>query len=127
MIIDKELINELLNQATKSERLRKNFDLRNSPSDTSQRMLNALQPGTKVLIHNHKDTTETVICIYGRLEEIFYEPINKENTEFKEISRILLCPTEGKYGMQIPAGIWHNINVIEPSLIFEAKDGIYKG
>lgn len=127
MIIDKKFITQLLEKATSSDRQRQNFDLRNSESDTSQRMLNALQPGTQVPIHRHEDTAETVICLYGKLEEIFYEPINKENTEFRETSRVLLCPTEGKYGMQIPISEWHSINVIEPSVIFEAKDGIYKG
>lgn len=127
MIINETFISQLLEKATSSNRLRQNFDLRNSESDTSQRMLNALQPGTQVPIHRHEDTAETVICLYGKLEEIFYEPINKENTKFRETSRVLLCPTEGKYGMQIPISEWHSINVIEPSVIFEAKDGIYKG
>lgn len=127
MIFDRDFICRLLDNANESERLRQNYDLRNSTADTSQRMLNALQPGTKVSIHRHTDTVETVICIYGRLEEIFYEPTNTENTEFKETQRFLLCPTEGNYGMQVPAGIWHSIHVIEPSVIFEAKDGAYKG
>lgn len=127
MIFDKDFICNLLERAASSERLRQNYDLRNSAEDTSQRMLNALQPGTKVPIHQHADTAETVICIYGRLEEIFYEPINAEHTEFKETQRILLCPAEGNYGMQIPSGVWHSINVIEPSIIFETKDGAYKG
>lgn len=127
MIFDKDFICNLLERAASSERLRQNYDLRDSAEDTSQRMLNALQPGTKVPIHRHTDTAETVICVYGRLEEIFYEPINAEYTEFKETQRILLCPAEGNYGMQIPAGVWHSINVIEPSIIFEAKDGAYKG
>lgn len=126
MIFNEEFVTQLLNYAASSKRLRQNFDLRNSINDTSQRMLNALQPGTQVPIHRHEDTAETVICLYGKLEEIFYEPTNKENTEFRELSRILLCPTEGKYGMQIPINKWHSINVIEPSVIFEAKDGIYK-
>lgn len=126
MIFDKIFLDELLQKATVSERLRQNFDLRNSSADTSQRMFNALQPGTKVQIHRHEDTSETVICVCGRLEEIFYEPVNADNSEFKEISRILLCPNEGKFGMQIPTGVWHSINVIEPSVIFEAKDGAYK-
>lgn len=126
MIFDKIFLDELLEKATVSERLRQNFDLRNSSADTSQRMLNALQPETKVPIHRHEDTSETVICVCGKLEEIFYEPVNGDNTEFRETSRILLCPDEGKFGMQIPAGLWHSINVIEPSVIFEAKDGAYK-
>lgn len=127
MIFDKNFICHLLEKAASSERLRQNYDLRNSAEDTSQRMLNALQPGTQVPIHRHTDTAETVICLCGRLEEIFYEATNAEHTEFKETQRILLSPTESNYGMQIPAGVWHSINVIEPSVIFEAKDGAYKG
>lgn len=127
MIFNKDFICQLLDSASSSERLRQNYDLRNSAEDTSQRMMNALQPKTQVPIHRHTDTAETVICISGRLEEIFYESTNIDNTEFKEISRFMLCPSEGNYGMQIPAGTWHSINVIEPSVIFEAKDGAYKG
>lgn len=127
MVFDKNFICRLLESASSSERLRQNYDLRNSSADTSQRMMNALQPGTQVPIHRHIDTAETVICVSGRLEEILYESTNIDNTEFKEISRFMLCPSEGSYGMQIPAGIWHSINVIEPSVIFEAKDGAYKG
>lgn len=127
MIFNKDFICQLLDRANLSERLRQNYDLRNSAEDTSQRMMNALQPGTRVPIHRHTDTAETVICISGQLEEIFYESANIDNSEFKEISRFMLCPSEGNYGMQIPAGTWHSINVIEPSVIFEAKDGAYKG
>lgn len=127
MVFDKEFLDQLLDKASVSERLRQNFDLRNSSSDTSQRMLNALQPGTVVPIHNHADTAETVICLCGKLEEIFYKLSDTDSSRFEEVSRHLLCPSEGKYGMQIPAGVWHSINVMEPSVIFEAKDGAYKG
>lgn len=87
-------------------------------------MLNALAVGTDVPIHRHEDTAETVICLCGRLEEIIYE---RDGESFKEVSRFLLCPHEGRYGMQVPMGTWHTINVLEPSVIFEAKDGIYRG
>lgn len=127
MFFDKDFLDQLLDKASVSERLRQNFDLRNSSDDTSQRMLNALQPGTVVPIHNHPDTAETVICICGKLEEIFYKLSDIDNSTFEEVSRHILCPDEGKYGMQIPAGVWHSINVMEPSVIFEAKDGAYKG
>lgn len=126
MVFDKELMSQLLEKAASSERLRQNFDLRNSDKDTSQRMLNALQLGTEVPVHRHTDTSETVICVCGKLEEILYESVNADATEFKEIERILLCPSEGRYGVQIPTGVWHSIYVLEPSVIFEAKDGAYK-
>lgn len=123
-IFDQALLNSLLEQAKASPRLRMNYDLRTSSADTSQRMLNALIPTTEVPIHRHEETSETVVCLCGRLEEIFYE--ETEGGEFKEIACYLLCPTEGKYGIQIPIGVWHTINVLEPSVIFEAKDGAYQ-
>lgn len=124
MIIDQNLIEDLWKQAAESPRLRQNYDLRTSGADTSQRMLNALQPGTEVPIHRHEDTSETVICLCGRLEEMIYEAL--PDGTFQEVSRELLCPAEGRYGMQIPKGAWHTIRVLEPSVIFEAKDGAYQ-
>ena len=138
MEFDKDFLGKLFEQAVTNPRLRQNFYLRTSPADTSQRMLNALLPGTKVPIHRHENTTETVICLVGKLEEIIYEEVNEyiyeatsccddviRQKKIKEISRQILSPAEGKFGIQIPAGTWHTINVIEPSVIFEAKDGAY--
>ena len=138
MVIDNQFLDSLLEQAKNSPRLRQHFDLRTSSNDTSQRMLNALQPDTEVPIHKHEDTSETVISLCGRLEEIIYEEVVEYSREeasrtedivrkqtFKEVERHLLCPTEGLYGIQIPAGAWHTIRVIEPSIIFEAKDGAF--
>ncbi len=144
MEFDKEFLGKLFEQAMENPRLRQNFDLRTSPADTSQRMLNALLPETKVPIHRHEDTTETVICLCGKLDEVIYEEvILYENSisglphsmdvqdvsrkvEYRERQRIHLCPAEAKYGCQIPKGAWHTVEVIEPSVIFEAKDGAYK-
>lgn len=127
MLINNEFINTLLAQAKESSRLRQHYDLRNSAADTSQRMLNALLPGTEVPIHRHEETAETVVCLMGKLEEVMYEEIQDSSGErtFREVSRQLLSPQEGLYGMQIPAGVWHTVHVIEPSVIFEAKDGVY--
>lgn len=138
--IDKVLLESLREQAKASPRLRQNFDLRTSAADTSQRMLNVLEVGTQVPIHRHEETTETVICIEGRLVEIFYEEVveySRETTSrteevvrkcsFREVARVELCPREGKYGVQVPQGVWHTIEVLEPSAIFEAKDGAYVG
>lgn len=123
--INTDFIQSLWNEAENSPRLRMNFDMRNSAADTSQRMLNALLPGTEVPIHRHESTEESVICLCGKLEEIFYDECETCEGGFKEIARYTLCPNEGKYGIQVPAGMWHSINVIEPSAIFEAKDGAY--
>ena len=128
-VFDETLLLALFDQAKTSPRLRQHLDLRNSALDTSQRMLNALLPGTEVPIHRHEETAETVVCLMGKLEEVMYEEVQDSSGEytFREISRQLLSPRDGYYGMQIPAGIWHTIHVIEPSVIFEAKDGAYKG
>ena len=125
MFFDKDFIDILLDQAKESSRLRQHYDLRNSTADTSQRMLNALFPGTEVPVHRHEETSETVVCLVGKLEEIFYEEVG--DGTFREISHQQLSPHEGLYGMQIPAGVWHTVHVVEPSVIFEAKDGAYRG
>ena len=139
MVIDNKLLDSLFEQAKSSSRLRMNYDLRTTVADTSQRMLNALMPGTEVPIHRHEETSETVVCLCGRLEEIIYEEVVEyvqdetsrtgevmRKQTFKEVERHLLCPAEGVYGMQIPAGAWHTIRVLEPSVIFEAKDGAFR-
>ena len=146
MEFDKDFLGKLFEQATMNPRLRQSFDLRTSSDDNSQRMLNALLSGTVVPIHRHEDTTESVICLCGKLDVVIYEEVVKyENAasdtmpmgmdaqdvtrkvEYREVQRIRLCPAEAKYGCQIPKGAWHTVEVIEPSVIFEAKDGAYKG
>ena len=114
-----DFIERLLEEAAASPRLRTNVDLRNSGSDSSQRMLNALLPGTRVDIHRHPVSSESVICVCGRLDEIFYDDKGNETV------RISLSPADGRYGCQVPAGVWHTVEVFEPSVIIEAKDGRY--
>ncbi len=126
--INDTLLSILHTKARESERKRMAFDLRTSPEDTSQRMLNVLEAGTQVPVHRHTETDETVICLEGRLDEIVYKELPHEEgkePEFVELFRITLCPREGKFGAQIPKGTWHSIDVVEPSAIFEAKDGAY--
>ena len=132
MEINKELLDQLLEQAKENPRLRQGFDLRTSPADSSQRMLNALLSGTEVPIHRHEETTETVICLCGNLDEVIYEEVDSQvspltGSRFREIERIHLCPAQSQYGCQVPKGAWHTVEVIEPSVIFEAKDGKYMG
>ena len=138
-LINEELLEDLQLKAQQSERKRMNFDLRTTPEDGSQRMLNFLEPGTVVPIHRHEGTSETVICLKGRLDWIFYEelpnmdsggPIHDGKTvadpsQFKEFFRTEICPAKGKYGIQIPQGAWHSIEVKEEACILEAKDGKY--
>ena len=144
MEFDKDFLGKLFEQAVENPRLRQSYDLRASSADTSQRMLNALLPGTVVPVHRHEDTTETVVCLCGKLDEVIYEEVvtyEKDvpealpmaidaqdvtrKVEYREVQRIHLCPAKAKYGCQIPKGAWHTVEVIEPSVIFEAKDGAY--
>lgn len=130
-LINEKLLAELHRKARESERLRMNFDLRTTPEDGSQRMLNALEVGTKVPIHRHEETSETVVCLQGRLDVIFYADLPNMDAggpgrEFAETYRVTLSPKDGCYGVQIPKGAWHTIEVKEVSTIFEAKDGAYK-
>lgn len=138
-LINNDLLDGLHEKAVLNERLRQNFDLRTTPSDTSQRMLNALEPGTHVPIHRHLKTSETVICLNGCLDWVFYEelpnmdaggPIHNgelaaDETNFRETARFRVCPREGQFGIQVPLGAWHTVVVHEPSTILEAKDGAY--
>ena len=130
--MNKDFLNQLFEQAKVNPRLRQGFDLRTSPADSSQRMLNALLPGTVVPIHRHENTTETVICLCGNLDEVIYEEVDSQvspltGSRFREIERIHLCPAQAQYGCQVPKGAWHTVEVIEPSVIFEVKDGKYVG
>jgi len=140
-LINDNLLSALHKEAIENERRRMNHDLRTTPADTSQRMLNALEPGTHVPIHRHLKTSETVICLEGCFDEVFYEelpnmdaggPVHDgekatDETCFAEVARFRICPREGKYGIQIPKGAWHTVEMYEPSTIFEAKDGKYGG
>ena len=90
-------------------------------------MLNAMLPGTEVAIHRHPMSNENVILIKGRLDEVLYEEVTSEDGKvtLKETERIHLCPEEGAYGCQVPKGVWHTVEVIEPSVIYEGKDKKY--
>lgn len=140
-MINKELLKGLHDKATGNERLHQNFDLRTTPEDGSQRMLNALEVGTKVLIHRHE---ETVACLQGSLDVFFYVELSRlassnelpeverpnmdaggPGREFQETFRKELCPAKGRYGVQIPKGAWHTIEFFEESTFFESKDGKY--
>ena len=148
MEFNKDFLGKLFEQATMNPRLRQSFDLRTSSADNSQRMLNALLPGTVVPIHRHPNSTENVFLLCGKLVEVIYEevnpflsPLKKEDTStfdrgmdamnvtngrrFREVERIHLDPIVGNYGCVISKGAWHTVEVLEPSVIYEAKDGKY--
>ena len=119
MEINKEFLGKLFGKAVENPRLRQNYDLRTSSADNSQRMLNALLPGTVVPIHRHPQSTENVFLLCGKIVEVICD----ENGN--EIERIHLDPTIGNYGCVVPQGAWHTVEVLEPSVIYEAKDGKY--
>jgi len=139
MNIDSAFLDELLSQASSSDRLRMSCDMRTSASDGSQRMLNALLPGTVVPIHRHPGSTESVLCLRGKLIEVLYEEVSvtegfeqgmdaqdvANGLRLRETARYMLDPTRGNYGCTVPPGVWHTVQVLEPSVIFEAKDGAY--
>ncbi|MGN1215541.1 MAG: WbuC family cupin fold metalloprotein [Candidatus Cryptobacteroides sp.] len=115
--IDKKLISDLLAQAETSPRLRQNYDLRTSPEDGSQRMLNALLPGTVVPVHRHPRSNESVVLLCGKVVEVTYDDAGRE------IERCLMDTSAGNFGCVVPAGAWHTVEVLEPSVIIEVKDG----
>ena len=119
MIINNELLDEVTAKAEESPRLRMNFNLHDSLDAKAQRLINVLLPGTVLPIHRHRHTAETYVLLRGKMFVVFYNDLGAQ------IERYLLDPTIGNYGVQIPAGQWHGIEVIEPSAIFEVKDGPY--
>ena len=127
MTITQDLLDKLFEEAKKNPRQRMNLDLRTSAEDGSQRMLNAMLPGTVVAIHTHPMSNENVILIKGRLDEVLYEEVVSADGKItlRESERIHLCPQDGAYGCQVPKGVWHTVEVLEPSVIYEGKDKKY--
>ena len=118
MIIDTKILDELTARAKESPRLRMNLDLRNSPEDLSQRMLNALEPGTVLPVHRHPTTSETVVCLRGHFQEYFYDADGRltETIDMRPGGNLL----------NIPVGQWHNLESFESgTVLLEVKDGPY--
>ena len=122
MKITQAILDNLTEQAKASERLRMNLDLRDSETDTSQRMLNAIEPGSPLPIHRHRHTSETVVCLRGRLVEEFYDELERICTEAIELS-----PNGPVVAVNIPAGQWHTVRALESgTVILEMKNGKYE-
>ena len=122
MKITQALLDNLTEQAKASPRLRMNYDLRDSAEDTSQRMLNAIEPGSPLPIHRHRKSSETVVCLRGRLIEEFYDDLERTCTD-----RIELSPNGPVVALNIPAGQWHTVQSLESgTVIMEVKDGAYE-
>lgn len=115
-------MDSLTEQAKASPRLRMNLDLRNSDLDGSQRMLNAIEPGSPMPIHRHRNTSETVVVLRGKLVWEYYDELERVCTEAIEVSAGgPVC------GLNVPAGQWHTVRAIESgSVILETKNGAYE-
>lgn len=122
MRITQIILDKLTEQAKASPRLRMNMDLRNSPEDKSQRMLNAIEPGSPLPIHRHRHSSETVVCLRGRLVEEFYDDLEWMCTDAIELS-----PNGPVVALNIPIGQWHTVRSLESgTVILECKDGPYE-
>lgn len=119
MLIDNQLLDSVAEQARTSERLRMNYNLHDSLDAKAQRLLNALEPGTILPIHRHRHTAETYVLLRGCIDVMFYD------NEGHELNRFHLNPLKGNFGVHIPAGQWHTLQVIDSAVIMEVKDGPY--
>ena len=119
MIIDNKLLEDLTRQAKSSPRLRMNFDMRNTPNDKSQRMLNAIEPGTVMPIHRHMGSSETCLCVRGHFFEYFYDEKGNVTNTFDMLPGGLI--------INVPIGQWHSLKSLESgTVLFECKDGKYE-
>lgn len=119
MFIGKQILDELSEQAKASPRLRMNFDMRNSTEDKSQRMLNAIEPGTVMPIHRHMGSSETCLCIRGHFVEYFYDDKGNITDTYDMLPGGLI--------INVPIGQWHNLKSLESgTVLFECKDGAYE-
>ena len=120
MLLDTELLDKLSAQAKASPRLRMNYDLRNPSDDQSQRMLNALEPGTVMPIHRHRGSSETVTVLRGKVKWLYYDENGKVTDTF------IVAPCSDLCGLSVPKGQWHSLECMESgTVILQAKDGAY--
>ena len=121
MIVDTKLMDDLSAQAKANPRLRQAFDLRTTSEDQSQRILNAVEPGTILPIHRHRGSTETIIVLRGKVVQHYYDDNGNKTASYE------LAPNSAQVGMSVPIGQWHALESLEEgSIIFECKDGAYQ-
>ena len=122
MKITQVMLNSLTEQAKASERLRMNLDLRNSDTDGSQRMLNAIEPGSILPIHRHQKTSETMVCLRGKLRVEYYDELERTCTD-----SFVIEPSGFNVAVSIPIGVWHTVHALESgTCILEMKNGAYE-
>lgn len=135
MKITQAILDKLTEEAKASPRLRMNLDLRNGEGDTSQRMLNAIEPGSPLPIHRHPKTSETVVCLRGRLVEEFYREVQGSGFKVQDVQEpkaelvesIELSPNGPVVALNIPAGQWHTVKALESgTVLLEMKNGAYE-
>lgn len=120
MIINETLLNQVSSQAKESSRLRMNYNLHEHLDDKTHRFFNAMEPGTVVPIHRHRDTAETFMLVRGKMRVVFYD--DDKNI----IEDTILSSVNGNYGVHIPVGVWHCVEILEPNTVtFEVKEGPY--
>lgn len=118
MVINKALLDEVSMKAKESPRLRMNYNFHQSLDEKCHRLLNAVEPGTEVPIHRHPTKDETFVLLRGRVR------VTTHNDDSSIKEDIILCPEEGKYGVNIPKGVWHKLESLESgSVVFECKEG----
>ena len=117
-VIDNSLLDKISADAKESPRLRMNYNFHQSLEDKCHRFLNAVEPGTVVPIHRHPTKDESFVILRGRVRVSTY------NDEGNVVESCVLCQEEGRYGVDIPKGVWHTIEAMEPdSVILECKEG----
>ena len=138
MIINEAILDKLTEEAKASPRLRMNLDLRNGDGDQSQRMLNAIEPGSELPIHRHQKTSETVVGLRGRLVWEYYQELKVDSLKLKDssevqgsrvqkVQEIELSPNGPVVALNVPAGQWHTVKALESgSCILECKEGAYE-
>ena len=121
MILDQIILDTLSQQAKENPQLRQAFDLRTTPNDSSQRILNAVEPGTILPIHRHRGSTETIIVLRGKVVQHYYDDNGNKTASYE------IAPNSTHVGMSVPVGQWHALESLEEgSIIFECKDGAYQ-
>ena len=118
-IIDDQLLDEVSEQAKASPRLRMNYNFHPSLDDKCHRMLNAVEPGTEIPIHRHPTKDETFVILYGKVKVTTYT----DKGELEDY--VILNDEDGQYGVNIPKNVWHALEALEPSMLFECKEGLF--